>query len=252
MNSSFSPDHWGSLLNTPIARWLLLSAALHLAFILLFQSSPINSGRQVVVIDAHLQQAEAQSHDAVEPVEEAVEEALDEVPRAQTPQKTEAVASEPISMPVMAAPGDIVMPDEHAEPVASVASEPSGTPVPNAAEAERGPTQSSMLPSLPIGIDNTWYLAKHVDRHPKAIGRIAPIYPEHAKRRDIEGTLKLMLKIDELGRVQAAEVVEAIPPGVFDEAALAAFREARFQPALKDGRAVRYQAYMRVEFKLED
>jgi protein TonB len=52
--------------------------------------------------------------------------------------------------------------------------------------------------------------------------------------------------------VQSAEVVEATPPGVFDKAALAAFRDARFTPAMKDGRPVRYQAYIRVDFKLED
>lgn len=115
-----------------------------------------------------------------------------------------------------------------------------------------GPAPLSPLPALPLGIDTTWYLARQVDVHPRAIGRIEPAYPEEARRRNQEGTLKLMLKIDELGRVKEAEVVEAQPPGMFDEAALAAFRNARFQPAMKDGRPVRYQAYMRVDFKLED
>jgi len=108
------------------------------------------------------------------------------------------------------------------------------------------------LPSLPVGIDTHWYLARQVDIHPKAIGSIDPAYPEEARQRNIEGTLKLMLKIDDLGQVQSVEVVEATPPGVFDDAAIAAFRAARFQPALKDGRPVRYQAYMRVDFKLKD
>ena len=105
---------------------------------------------------------------------------------------------------------------------------------------------------MPIGIDTNWYLARQVDNQPKAIGQIEPTYPEDAKRRNIEGTLKLMLKIDDLGRVQSAEVVEATPPDVFDEAALTAFRGAHFRPAMKDGRSVRYQAYIRVEFKLKD
>ena len=54
-------------------------------------------------------------------------------------------------------------------------------------------------PSLPIGIDTTWYVARQVDHHPKVIGVIEPAYPEEAKRRNIEGSLKLMLKIDDLG-----------------------------------------------------
>lgn len=61
----------------------------------------------------------------------------------------------------------------------------------------------------------------------------------------------LMLKIDDLGRVREAEVIEANPTGVFDESALQAFRAGRFEPAMKDGRPVRYQAYIRVEFKLD-
>jgi protein TonB len=105
---------------------------------------------------------------------------------------------------------------------------------------------------LPIGIDTNWYLAQQVDKHPKAIGAIEPTYPDDAKQRDIEGTLKLMLKIDDLGRVQSVEVVEAKPSGVFEEAAIEAFRNARFRPAMKEGRPVRYQAYMRVDFKLKD
>jgi protein TonB len=105
---------------------------------------------------------------------------------------------------------------------------------------------------LPIGIDTNWYQARQVDNQPKAIGVIEPVYPEEAKRRNQEGTLKLMLKIDDLGRVQSAEVVEATPSGVFDAAALEAFKSARFQPAMREGRPVRYQAFIRVDFKLKD
>jgi len=81
---------------------------------------------------------------------------------------------------------------------------------------------------------------------------IVPDYPDQARRRNQEGSLKLRVKIDDLGRVRDVEVVEADLPGVFDEAALEAFRNARFQPAMKDGRPVRYQAYIRVVFKLRD
>jgi len=94
-------------------------------------------------------------------------------------------------------------------------------------------------------------VARQVDQHPRAIGEITPEYPEAARLRGQEGSLKLMLKIDDLGRVREVEVVEATHPGVFDAAALQAFRAGRFHPALKDGRPVRYQATIRVEFKLE-
>ena len=108
------------------------------------------------------------------------------------------------------------------------------------------------LPALPLGVDDTWYQARQVDVQTRVIGRIAPAYPDAARRRSQEGTLRAMLKIDDLGRVQSVEVVEAQPPGVFEEAALEALRQARFRPAMKDGRPVRFQATLRVDFKLED
>jgi protein TonB len=135
---------------------------------------------------------------------------------------------------------------------------PASTPVAPLPDASKtvnkapGVQQTSSLPSLPIGIDTNWYQARQVDNQPKAIGVIEPAYPEEAKRRNQEGTLKLMLKIDDLGRVQSAEVVEATPLGVFDAAALEAFKSARFQPAMRDGRPVRYQAFIRVDFKFKD
>ena len=123
-----------------------------------------------------------------------------------------------------------------------------------AAAPPPGPAPHPGVTSTPlsIGIDPTWYIARQVDVPAHAVGSVVPAYPEQARRRSQEGTLKLMLKIDDLGRVRDVEVVEADIPGVFDEAALEAFRNARFQPAMKDGRPVRYQAYIRVVFKLRD
>jgi protein TonB len=115
-----------------------------------------------------------------------------------------------------------------------------------------GPAATPALPTVPLGVDTTWYQTRQVDSQPRALMRVEPRYPEQARRRNLEGSLKLMLKIDDLGRVQSAEVVEANPPGVFEETALEAFRKVRFQPAMKDGRPVRIQAYYRVDFKLED
>jgi protein TonB len=83
------------------------------------------------------------------------------------------------------------------------------------------------------------------------MGSIRPKYPESARQRGQEGTLKLMVRIDELGRVREVEVMEAHPAGIFEEVSLEAFRNARFHPAIRDGQPVRIEAYMRVEFRLE-
>lgn len=257
MKAGISPDVWTRWLREPIAQGLLLSLALHLAIAVVVQPVPGASGRHTLVINARLQPAVSQSELAPEVSKDPPEDPAAVVVEAKsTPSADLLTATTPSPAPPIpqsAAPASAPPPTPAPMPLpAPAASVAPLADVPPSTEKSRGSSPASGLPSLPIGIDTTWYLARQVDHHPKAIGLIEPAYPEEAKRRNLEGTLKLMLKIDDLGRVQSAEVVEATPPGVFDEVALAAFRAARFRPAMKDGRPVRYQAYMRVEFKLRD
>jgi len=273
MTVGFSPDeqaerganYLARWLHEPIAQGLLFSLALHLAIAVIFQPAAGSSGRHTVVINARLQPAASPAEQAPESTEvptEAVTEpeagpstalltATTPSPAPPIPQVVapvrDASATPNTPAPPISAAAPVSVPEASATSAGDTASSPA-----QPAEKLRGGAQSTGLPSLPIGIDTTWYVARQVDHHPKVIGVIEPAYPEEAKRRNIEGSLKLMLKIDDLGRVQSAEVVEATPPGVFDDAALAAFRDARFRPAMKDGRPVRYQAYIRVEFKLKD
>ena len=261
-------------LRQPIALGLLVSAGLHFIFLVLFQVAPASSGRPVIQINARLQtlasQPEPNQEALIEPVAQAGPDVSEKVvlavaPKNQSPDQGLA-DTVPTSQPKTEVTQEVkpdVMPEAEQVPASlvsvisvtnsaiSAGGAPNAMPVASA-EVMRGMHQDTGLPSLPIGIDTQWYLARQVDKQPKAIGLIEPVYPEQAKRRDIEGTLKLMLKIDDLGRVLSAEVVEATPPDVFDKAALAAFRDARFSPAMKDGQPVRYQAYIRVDFKLED
>lgn len=244
------PVDWRGLIQAPIARGLLLSAALHLALIALIHPAPGSGKTQTIVINARLEAVTAGPRNTA-PALAAPPENLTETSKSLS--ETAVLAEN------TPAPSTFSMPVESGTMV-----EPAHAAVPTAPEPDRahastesappglGPIAPSSLPSLPLDIDTTWYLARQVDVFPKSIGKIEPIYPEEARRRNLEGSLKLMLKIDDLGRVQEAEVVEAMPPGVFDEAALAAFRNARFKPAMRDGRPVRYQAYMRVDFRLEE
>lgn len=261
MKAGISPDVWTRWLREPIAQGLLLSFALHLAIAVVFQPVPGASGRHTLVINARLQPAVSQSEVTPAVSEDPQEDPAEVVVEAKsTPSADLLTATTPSPAPPIpqsAAPASNPSPTPAPMPApmplpAPVAAVAPPADVQSSTDKSRGLSQATGLPSLPIGIDTTWYLARQVDHHPKAIGLIEPAYPEEARRRNLEGTLKLMLKIDDLGRVQSAEVVEATPPGVFDEVALAAFRAAHFRPAMKDGRPVRYQAYMRVEFKLRD
>lgn len=256
-----SPPNWHALMRAPIVHGLLLSACAHLAAIALLQPAPGSNIAPTLVINARL-----------EPLAAVPTQIPQLPPPAALPpgpdlSATPPPAPSPPLEPAIIPPREVAPPSLPAPaPAPVVTSSPTTAvvpaPVPHHAEPSKaeatvktspGPEQiTSNLPSLPLGVDTSWYLARQVDVQPRALGKVEPVYPPEARRRNQEGSLKLMVKIDNLGRVQEAEVVEAHPPGVFDEAALEAFRKARFHPAMRDGRPVRMQAYIRVDFKLED
>ena len=113
---------------------------------------------------------------------------------------------------------------------------------------------SPLLPALEIPLleDPTWYPAKQVDVHPTALYPIKPGYPEKGVELGVDGKVVLLLLIDETGLVKEVSVMEAEPEGVFEESALVAFRNARFAPAQKNGRAVKSRVLIRVSYELND
>jgi protein TonB len=250
----------------PIANGLLLSISLHLAVLALVQPAPGGGGAQSVVISARLVSAETPKpasdsqlgpeSQPPKPSAPIVEVKPAVVPPVKPlPLLTSNVPSPAPPLPVAPAKVEppVVVPNAIANPVPAVVMAPP-LPVQPAHNVEGPVAVANSTTSAPfsVGIDTNWYLARQVDVHARALDSVQPVYPEEAHRRGLEGTLKLMLKIDDLGHVRDVEVVEADYPGVFDAAAVEAFKNARFQPALKDGRPVRYQAFIRVVFKLHD
>ncbi|MDO9227262.1 MAG: TonB family protein [Pseudomonadota bacterium] len=260
---------WRWLLRQPIATGLALSLCLHLALLALVQPVPGGGGMGALVIQARLTPPEPELETTVvapELLPEAPPEVPPEVPPEPIPKpvvETEAkppveptrtaehllTSHVPSPAPPLPLPPVPVPAAAASEPAPAAVAPPASVPVTAAAGT---PARHETSAPLGVGIDTNWYFARQVDTRARETGRIVPEYPESARRRNQEGTLKLMVKIDDLGRVRDVEVVEADYPGVFDEAALEAFREARFHPAMKDGRPVRYQAYIRVVFKLRD
>jgi len=80
--------------------------------------------------------------------------------------------------------------------------------------------------------------------------RIEPHYPDSARWRGDEGEVVVEAWIAASGRVERARVRRSAGPD-FDEAALAAVREARFHPASRDGTPVASRVAMRLHFELE-
>ncbi|HXV08880.1 MAG TPA: energy transducer TonB [Burkholderiales bacterium] len=101
---------------------------------------------------------------------------------------------------------------------------------------------------MPLLVDPTWYPAAQLDVFPTALAPVRPAYPQAAADADVGGKVTLLLLIDEAGHVHDSAVVDAQPANTFEEAALEAFRAARFRPGERDGRSVRSRVLVRVVF----
>lgn len=110
------------------------------------------------------------------------------------------------------------------------------------------PTPAAAITSA---VDLTYYSVRDLDVQPRALREIEPDYPYDADRQRLSGRVVLQLKLEADGRVSEIDVVSSAPPGVFDESAIHAFRDARFAPAQRNGRAVRAQLVIPVEYDWE-
>lgn len=79
---------------------------------------------------------------------------------------------------------------------------------------------------------------------------VLPEYPDHARRRNIEGYVKLAFTINAKGRVENIQVVESSPPNVFDRSARQAAARWRFNPRTENGVPVARRAEKIIDFKL--
>ncbi len=75
------------------------------------------------------------------------------------------------------------------------------------------------------------------------------VYPEQAKKDNIQGTVKIRALIDEYGEVTQDEIVQGIGYGC-DEAAKIAVYYSKFTPGMIKGKPVKVQMIIPIEFKL--
>lgn len=80
--------------------------------------------------------------------------------------------------------------------------------------------------------------------------RIPPLYPRRALRDGREGSVRVLLSIDETGAVVDVSVVKSRPAGVFEAAAIEAVRQWRFKPTLVDGQPVSHKGLWELVFKI--
>lgn len=204
---------------------VVLSLALHLAVLFLIQVRPVPRPESPRVLHVALEGQPADIRQVAEAP--AVAGAHAGVPKHKQ------------SVPVAVSPFPGIDPNNPAAPLPELVP-PSPASLP------------SVLPTLEMALvdDPTYYSAKQLDVHPQAAQPVRPEYPDGAADAGTEGHVTLKLLIDDSGKVREVSVVDAQPPGAFEESALAAFRGARFLPGQRNGRPVKSQILIKVTYEL--
>lgn len=87
---------------------------------------------------------------------------------------------------------------------------------------------------------------------PKRLAFKQPAYPPTLRAQGIEGDVLVRVNLDPQGVVKAASVLRSGGHPAFDAAALAAARNERFSPALRDGKPIAYTLSYSYRFRIED
>lgn len=160
----------------------------------------------------------------------------------------------PLDPPKAAAPVSVPVPIPVSETLKSLSTgtaqsdQPALSALPPDAPREALPESPApeLLPALPL-LD-FYYTSREVDEPAKAMGDALLVYPPEALKLRVSGEVKIRLFIDEFGALVRSEVIEAAPPGIFEEAALQALGGMKFSPARKDDQPVRSQRTVQITF----
>ena len=110
---------------------------------------------------------------------------------------------------------------------------------------------SPAAPSTPVHAAQGAQSASSNDAEVIPLNEVLPVYPDNARRRGIEGYVKLAFTITAEGRVENVRVLESSPARVFDRAARRAALRWRFAPRREGGQLVAREAVKKLEFRLE-
>ena len=85
------------------------------------------------------------------------------------------------------------------------------------------------------------------------ISQVPPVYPRRALERGIEGCVMLKFTVTKVGSTRDPSVEWAVPPGIFDRAAMRSALKYKYKPQIRDGEAIEVPNVRTVViFKIED
>jgi protein TonB len=90
-----------------------------------------------------------------------------------------------------------------------------------------------------------------VDRVPQPIYRVAPVFPYEMKQAGISGSVSLLFVCDSQGRVKNIQI-KSSTHREFEEPAIRALREWKFEPGIKDGQPVNVRMLLPFKFNVSD
>jgi protein TonB len=90
-----------------------------------------------------------------------------------------------------------------------------------------------------------------VEVAPRPVEREPPSFPPRARALGQSGWVAVVFVVDIDGTTQDVSVVESVPPGVFDDAAVEAVKGWRFEPGRVEGAPVPVRVRQSLKFALE-
>jgi protein TonB len=81
--------------------------------------------------------------------------------------------------------------------------------------------------------------------------RMPAQYPSKAKRRNIEGFVKARLEVNIQGTVDAVEIIDSEPRGIFERSAIRALYKYKFKPQIIDGKPQPQSVTQTLEYTLD-
>ena len=121
----------------------------------------------------------------------------------------------------------------------------SGTAGGGGGTASSGLGRGSGAPGLPAPTTPL-----RTNREAKPVQTVRAVYPPIALRMGMEGDVTLKIEVDTDGKVTKAEIIKSGGAG-FDEEALKAVKQSRFEPAQKDGKSVPAEFTYIYRFRLQ-
>lgn len=113
----------------------------------------------------------------------------------------------------------------------------------------------AMPPMAPTGPDDFGlpevFAAGDLDQPLVTLTRMPPLYPLRAKQSHIQGWVKVRFMVTVQGTVERVAVIEAQPPGVFEQSVTRCVSGWRFKPGTVEGVPVNTWAETTITFELQ-